>query len=170
MALQPYLSMLEIHDRAEELTSAPVKRERAGRKGVAADYVLQGIREGAADLGIRRRVTGLRSTSVIHAPARRPSSCPLAPVRLCSVPPTLRPSVLCSGSAPPPAPSSAPALCFVPLASAPRLRALLVCSAHPALCSARLLHPFGPALLRSPRQLSRYISTCPFRSLFACCC
>jgi hypothetical protein len=33
--------MLEIHDRAEELTSAPIKRERAGRKGVAADYVLQ---------------------------------------------------------------------------------------------------------------------------------
>jgi hypothetical protein len=33
--------MLEIHDRAAELSSALVKRERAGRKGVAADYVLQ---------------------------------------------------------------------------------------------------------------------------------
>jgi hypothetical protein len=30
MALQPYLSILVIHDRAAKLTSAPVKREKAG--------------------------------------------------------------------------------------------------------------------------------------------
>jgi hypothetical protein len=33
--------MLEIHDRAAELTSAPVKGEGAGVEKAAADYVLQ---------------------------------------------------------------------------------------------------------------------------------
>jgi hypothetical protein len=44
MALQPYLSMLWIHDRSAELTSAPVKRGRVGaEKWTAADYVLHSI-------------------------------------------------------------------------------------------------------------------------------
>jgi hypothetical protein len=122
----------------------------------------RGRRERAADLGIRRRATGLRSASAIRAPACPPLLRPL-----------VRPSGSASSSSPPVRLSASPnrpllrrllrrllrASALAPYADL--LGPLLICS---GLCSARLLHPSGPALLCSSGR-----SSGPFPSLFFLC-
>jgi hypothetical protein len=103
----------------------------------------------------------------------RPDSAPpppfaLPPVRLCFVLLSARPPLLCpllrpSGCLLCPI-TLCSAVCSVPLLRHPMLICSGLCSARPALFSARLLHPSGPALLRSSGRPSG-----PFPSLFFLC-